>query len=165
MTNISKDSTHKIQECFFGDTLFLNEIMIHILEYSGNRMEQDFLNELNISSNIFIYNKCKKEYQAAIDSDYNTSVSIFYNALEKRFYDPDYTIRTLNKCKCCNRHNIHKPTYLAPYYEREEFDNWPNRNQQEHEELRKECSCICRHASRWLCRKFHPDLHLSIYGF
>ena len=165
MTYSAMNSTHKIQIKLFGKILFLNEIMMHILEYSGNRMTQDFLNKLNVSSNIFIYNKCVKDYQSAIATNYTTAVYTFYNALEKRFYDPDYTIRMLNTCKCCKRHQTHRPIYLHLYHEREEFDDWPNRSQEEQEESRKECSCICRHASRWLCRKFNPNLDTSYYTY
>ena len=137
--------------------------MIQILEYSGNRITNEFLNTLNIKSNIYIYRKCTEEHIHALNTNHIDATSVLYNAFEKRIYDPDYTIKTFNKCKCCIRHQIHRPTHLAPYHEREQFDDWPNRSQAEHEQLQKECSCICRHASRWICRKFNPHLDIAYY--
>ena len=168
MASLTDSSTYKIQIKLFGKILFLNEIMIHILEYSGNRMTREFMNKLNIKSNISIYNKCIEESMDVMYNGHNFDdrifiVSKFYNALEKRIHDPDYMIKTFHNCKCCSRHQIHRPIHLAPYHEREQFDDWPNHSQSEHEQLQKECSCICRHASRWLCRKFNPHLDIAYY--
>lgn len=163
MTNPIECSTYKIQLKLFEKILFLNEIMISILEYSGNRMTQEWLTNLSIESNKYQYNKCVKEYINAGFTNPIGSLSRFYNALDRQIYDPINTIKTLSKCKCCTRHQIHRPTNLELYHEREQFDDWPNRSQKEHELLRKECSCICRHACRWICRRFYPETDIAYY--
>jgi len=46
-------------------------------------------------------------------------------------------------CKCCERHQINRPTELKPWYETE-FHNTQDIYP---------CMCPCRNLSRWLCRE------------
>ena len=50
-------------------------------------------------------------------------------------------IDTLNKCDCCDKHKINKPSKLALWYE------LPFHNTQH-----RDCNCDCRHMSRMICR-------------
>jgi len=50
-------------------------------------------------------------------------------------------IDTLNKCDCCEKHKINKPSKFGVWYELP-FHNTQDRN----------CICKCRHMSRMICR-------------
>lgn len=50
-------------------------------------------------------------------------------------------IDTLNKCNCCEKHKINKPSKFGVWYELP-FHNTQDRN----------CVCNCRHMSRMICR-------------
>ena len=51
-------------------------------------------------------------------------------------------IDTLNKCNCCQKHQINKPNKFDVWYE------LPFRNIQN-----RDCNCNCRHMARMICRK------------
>jgi hypothetical protein len=50
----------------------------------------------------------------------------------------------LNKCKCCDRHQNHKPTIYKPWVETT-FNNTTNSYLL--------CACSCRHLARDICRQ------------
>tara|TARA_B100001741_G_C16317287_1_gene488766 strand:+ start:74 stop:478 length:405 start_codon:yes stop_codon:yes gene_type:complete len=47
----------------------------------------------------------------------------------------------LSACNCCKKHQTNKPKKLEPWFET-----------QFHDTQHRECNCICRHYTRWLCR-------------
>ena len=47
----------------------------------------------------------------------------------------------LSACNCCKKHQTNKPKKLEPWIETEFHDT-----------QHRECNCICRHYTRWLCR-------------
>ena len=50
-------------------------------------------------------------------------------------------VEVLNQCNCCDRHKISRPL---------KYESWVEttfHNTQEYD-----CSCKCRHFSRWICR-------------
>ena len=49
---------------------------------------------------------------------------------------------TLAKCKCCERHQINKPTIFAPWI-----------NTTFHGTQYTPCECKCRHIARFICRQ------------
>lgn len=53
-------------------------------------------------------------------------------------------IKELNECKCCERHQINKPTQLENWLEieKEQFAQY------------YDCDCDCRHRARWICRNY-----------
>lgn len=73
-------------------------------------------------------------------------------------FDSSSAFTILNQCKCCERHRQNRP---------KKFEIWDKNNQQ-HSIIPKsieqqianlnDCSCDCRHLSRWLCRGKTPDM-------
>lgn len=51
-------------------------------------------------------------------------------------------IDTLNKCDCCEKHKINKPSKFTVWYE------LPYHNTPQH----TDCKCNCRHMARHICR-------------
>lgn len=49
---------------------------------------------------------------------------------------------TLAKCNCCQRHQVTKPTKLAPWVDTP-FNGT----------IYTPCPCICRHLARFICRQ------------
>lgn len=83
-------------------------------------------------------------------------------------------ICTLNKCKCCKRHQIDRPdclyadkrTYLCMYsldeaYNRNVLNNTTDKTKTSTPHIIPDkyvhCNCICRNTSRALLRHFNPD--------
>lgn len=80
-----------------------------------------------------IYSKtiCKISYEAYIN--------IYLDFETKEFF-----VKELFKCNCCKRHKLKKPLF----YEKWIDYNIPNND------INKDCSCSCRHFSRFLCRSY-----------
>ena len=63
--------------------------------------------------------------------------------INKKFYNKKDLFDTLIKCKCCERHQKNRPTIIKPWKETTiVYKSQPN----------YECSCFCRHLSRFVCR-------------
>lgn len=77
-------------------------------------------------------------------SDENTEhiMKLFYKNSDKIEGDTwSEKIDTLNKCKCCQRHNINKPSTFQVWHE------LPSNFNQD-----INCKCNCRHMARMICR-------------
>lgn len=70
-----------------------------------------------------------------------------HTLLKARNYveDPGYFVKMLSKCNCCSRHKTKRPQKLSDSTEYP-FHNNGNRD----------CTCMCRHASRMIVREFAP---------
>ena len=55
---------------------------------------------------------------------------------------------TCNKCNCCTRHSINRPSIFQPWVELPFSDT-------SHYTKNNMCSCDCRHKARFICRQFH----------
>ena len=51
-------------------------------------------------------------------------------------------IKTLNLCKCCDRHQLDKPFSFVKWVE----------NQSQNNGIGYNCKCLCRHQARMICR-------------
>lgn len=58
-------------------------------------------------------------------------------------------------CDCCERHTIDRPSVLAPFVN-------PVTQNRENIDYDFRCNCICRHAARFICRKY---THMSTIKF
>ena len=148
------EHTDKIQTLLFGTIFFPPEILLKIFEYSINRINDETIYEMNR----ILCNKQLDKIHTLWENRTNVE-TLFCEILKNNIYDPEHTIHLLSTCKCCKRHQIHRPTKLEIYWESEFFEDW---NPQEHTidkilEKRKECSCMCRHNARWICRVFMPE--------
>ena len=103
------------------------------------------------------------------------------NAISKKFcenqnyYDGDFTdaiyehltieeakllLQTLSKCKCCKRHQKHRPCRLDDFQEDHQSQIvWAINQQQVDDD--SSCKCSCRHFSRWICHTFQEEIHTS----
>ncbi len=73
------------------------------------------------------------------DTLHNIFISISGNTWQKK-------LDTLVLCKCCERHNINKPTTMIPWIELD-FNITQD----------KPCNCSCRHVARFICRQFEDN--------
>ena len=64
--------------------------------------------------------------------------SIFYN---NRIISNEEVVKTLSMCNCCARHKIDRPKTLATWVDTPFHDRQGTN-----------CSCNCRHLSRFICR-------------
>lgn len=96
----------------------------------------------------YIKNKVNSIFEmikfARLNCQFNSSLrgyNIFY---KNKILDQSSVLKTLNACKCCQRHQINKPknlSYVGDQYWGEY--NWYKTNN---------CKCNCRHLSRFICR-------------
>ena len=64
--------------------------------------------------------------------------SLFY---KNRILNRRDVLNTFSACKCCERHQINKPTILSKWEDKTvPFSQYTP------------CDCSCRHLSRWICR-------------
>ena len=66
----------------------------------------------------------------------------------------EYYMNIFSQCKCCKRHNTNKPTvsmlhegFVPPYPMSPNVEN-------------RDCMCMCRHLSRFLCREINDEIVL-----
>jgi hypothetical protein len=57
-------------------------------------------------------------------------------------------VNILDKCYCCEEHQLHRPDTYYPLLQEN-----ASRNTQQ-----KECDCPCRHIARSICRHEYPDV-------
>ena len=70
--------------------------------------------------------------------------SLFYrNKILKR----EQVFSLMTSCQCCKRHQIRKPKTIVKK-EREDYFNWTQDT---------DCSCPCRHVSRFICREVDDE--------
>tara|TARA_B100001093_G_scaffold466030_1_gene484146 strand:+ start:45 stop:512 length:468 start_codon:yes stop_codon:yes gene_type:complete len=65
--------------------------------------------------------------------------SLFY---KNRIMHKEETLKILNMCKCCERHQIKRPKTLTKWVDIELNNNWQHHI----------CECECRHLARYICR-------------
>ena len=76
--------------------------------------------------------------------DIHTTVGEFlYDTIE----NPEEAIKVLTACNCCERHQLNRPNTLDIWYDT------PFSNVQTSEKCGN-CTCSCRHLSRFICRAF-----------
>jgi len=90
---------------------------------------------------------------------------IFDNSLEKfgtcanliKGLDSQAGVVVLSKCNCCERHKLNKPKKHL-YWKKGE-NPYPFHNKQPIDIINNlsQCSCDCRHLTRWLCRGMDID--------
>jgi hypothetical protein len=73
----------------------------------------------------------------------------------------------MEECKCCERHQINKPTQTlfmegyTPFYDdysyNHEEETYYNEQKKKDNEHLKKCNCSCRHICRLLCREVNDQ--------
>jgi len=58
-------------------------------------------------------------------------------------------LENVSMCKCCPRHQILKPTQLAPWVEVQPYEKTLY--------FVPRCDCDCRHVARFICRQVEVD--------
>ena len=62
----------------------------------------------------------------------------------------------LNKCKCCDRHQLNRPTIIGQY---EETKGGVPENRKLGDD---DCKCDCRHRARMLCRYYMHEMQRAV---
>lgn len=68
-----------------------------------------------------------------------------------RGLDPQQAVMVLNGCRCCDRHQINKPSMFVLWATGDLVDCKLKTGEEILYNLQT-CDCDCRHLSRWLCR-------------
>ena len=82
--------------------------------------------------------------------EYDAFEDIILNNMSK--CEREQMIILLNTCKCCDRHQVNRPTYthykngLIPHYSLSTSDS--------------KCKCPCRHICRFICRADNDEITL-----
>ena len=61
--------------------------------------------------------------------------------------DAHAVIKKCSECKCCEVHQTNRPIILNM--------DWDSGAHPSHQEYSRECKCVCRHFSRWICHAFY----------
>lgn len=133
----------------FNEKNIPNDIVIQILEYSVERMDDDMLYMITKAAILNEYSNISKRWFNR-DMDTIEDFSIPYTfVVSECCSEPEHSINILSKCNCCLRHNTNKPDNLS--WERMGVDPYKLYPY-------TKCSCPCRHYSRWIVRTFTQQL-------
>ena len=66
--------------------------------------------------------------------------------------EPIGAVAILNQCNCCERHKVDKPYKYELWSEKNYADGATVKDGSVQARNIQDCSCDCRHLSRWLCR-------------
>ena len=69
-------------------------------------------------------------------------------------------LNLLNKCNCCKRHKINKPSVFSLWDE--SASNYTPQILSTFTDDDVYCSCTCRHVSRMICRQYEPPVNSDI---
>ncbi|MAP67668.1 MAG: hypothetical protein CMF80_08230 [Candidatus Marinimicrobia bacterium] len=149
----------KIQCFLFGKVLFSQEIMSNIFEYSTHRMSNDVMDEIIRTT---VHKKYDMIEMLWKNRSHSEQVVLFCDLIKKYIYDPENAVIALSTCKCCPRHQHHRPKKLEIYWESDFFEGWNPQLGWKHlhgkqNEFDQKCLCPCRHRARWICRVFMPE--------
>ena len=133
---------------------FPEGVYIHILEYAANTpiKEENVKNEIilkgilktHIQRRYYYYKNLMRLPEIEPYSEYN-------NEFLKE-YDANTLIKSLNTCKCCDRHQKNRPKHIKDYsWIKETYNMNQNKNYR--------CKCYCRMNSR-LCFRLHYDFNI-----
>lgn len=125
-------------------TLFGNlpeELLYHIISFNEKEAVQIIQKKMIEMLKKKITSFKKLNFSIFREGLRNTRIkySIFYN---NKIISNEEVVKTLSLCNCCERHKIDKPKLLAPWVDTQ-FHGIQERN----------CSCNCRHLSRFICRE------------
>ena len=130
-------------------------IQIKIFEYNPEHRELFYHPLQNIPLS-FAYSKIKK-----IINEYNIHDNIL--PLDNLVYDmidePKLFVDILSKCKCCERHQLRRPSSLHNLNGTPPFGVFYNKYK-----VHSMCKCYCRTISRSLCRTFGNVPFDEIFG-
>lgn len=138
---------HSIMSCYMiYDTTHLNKLPHDILDYIWSMNHLWATKILQNAVRSFIRTKITEvdsmlsfaRHDCKLGAEMK-NYSIFYRNKVLKSND---VLKTFASCKCCERHQINKPTVLAMWHDIE-----VTRYRQE-----RFCLCPCRHLSRWICR-------------
>ena len=85
-------------------------------------------------------------YLDGYDTDYPP---ISYKRLRENIEDPGYFVKMLSKCDCCPRHMNKRPKSLSNLNSSTEIGEMQSFHQEPQQD---NCTCACRHGSRWVIR-------------
>ena len=136
---------NKIYNIFYKKNI-PDEIIIHILEYSVERMKEDMLYTISKAAILNEYSNIRKRWSRDTTHTIGADFSIPYTFIVSECCsEPEHSINIISKCNCCIRHSTNKPENLS----------WESMELYNHKLYRYEkCKCPCRHYSRWIVRTF-----------
>ena len=126
------------------------ELAIHILEYSGERIPDHIIKLIPKLAIFNEYNNINKRWR---DNNINLYGFPYTFIVEQCCSEPENSICILSKCTCCPRHQHNRPSLTnridvdLPVNEESLYEDKQIRNHYR-------CMCPCRHYSRWICRAF-----------
>uniref|UniRef100_A0A6C0L322 Uncharacterized protein n=1 Tax=viral metagenome TaxID=1070528 RepID=A0A6C0L322_9ZZZZ len=101
-------------------------------------------------------NKILNEFDKNI---FNSSDYDLEKLIKKQIHDPNFIIKSLNKCNCCQRHNTNKPKNLK---DKSVIMKINCETQIHYTPTHSECNCYCRHFSRFIYRSFNNIMDKKI---
>lgn len=126
----------------------------------GNKLSYDLVEHIwgfnyNWASTIiqkytkkYILNKVKNIYKmvgfAYHTCKFNMGINNYSLFYQNKVLKNDDVLATLNACKCCEKHQINKPSTIKKWNETE-F----------HGTQQTYCNCPCRHLARFICREIN----------
>lgn len=128
---------------------FPEGVYIHILEYAANTpvKEENMKNEIILKGFLKTHIQKRNYY----DSQFVEPYSEYNNEFLKE-YDANTLIKSLNTCKCCDRHQKNRPKHIKDYsWIKETYNINQNKNYR--------CKCYCRMNSR-LCFRLHYNFNI-----
>lgn len=126
------------------DTFFPTDISKFILEKADKDVHRDKLSKclehVKLHSLLINYNKINNMFK-------RWNIIHNKNIIKSYFPDVDETLLILNTCKCCERHNINKPTSLQSHSDTFCLSRIKLLNNK-----KNSCECKCRRLSRLILK-------------
>ncbi len=127
------------------DTTLLNKLPEDVLDYIWSMNQEWAANIMQQAVRSFIRFKVqefrKMIYFACWSCDFGAEMKTYNLFYKNRILNRQDVLNTLSACKCCERHQINKPSVLSKWEETTiSLSHYTP------------CNCSCRHLSRWICR-------------